>query len=201
MSDICCGVPVPPVPERPIDLAQPAYVLVDGRWVLLSEIISEYLPPTPPPGDGVVLQVKHVSFPQSVLASYSGSATKVGPTVSLVPASPTSRLKVTVSTSLQIVGQASQSLPNLTYLGLRRETSSGVLESGTGWINRANCEIELITGQRCRNHFIESDFGSEQRRSDTADWGVVLYYTQNQAQLSALVTDLQYTFVEYEPTA
>jgi hypothetical protein len=201
MSDICCGVPVPPVPERPIDLNQPAYVLVDGRWVLLSEIIAGYLPPTPTPGDGAVLQVKHVSFPQSVFAGYSGPAAKVGSTVSFAPVSPTSRLKVTVSTSLQIIGQSSQSLPNLTYVGLRREASAGVLEGGTGWINRANCELELITAQRIRNHFVESDFGPEQRRSDTADWGVVLYYSQNQTQPSSLITDLQYTFVEYEPAA
>lgn len=199
MSDICCGMPVPPVPERPVDLAQPAYVLVDGRWVLLSEIISEYLPPTPPPGDGVVLQVKHVSFQAPVFNGFSGTDSKVGSTVSFAPSSATSRLKVTATTSVQTLGQSTQTLANLIYVGLRRETSEGVLEPGTTWKARANADVELINAQRIRFRFSENDFGPEQRRSDTDDWGVVLFYSQTQNQTTGLVTDLQYTLTEYEP--
>lgn len=39
-----CGPHAPSIPERPIDLEQPAYVLVDGRWVDLAEVISRYAP-------------------------------------------------------------------------------------------------------------------------------------------------------------
>jgi len=199
MSDICCGVPVPPVPERPIDLNQPAYVLVDGRWVLLSEIIGEYLPPAPTAG--VVRQIKHIDFAPSEFVPFVGATgAQVLPTIVFEPSSPTSHVSLVSSLSITLSGTPGGLMPMTAAFRHQINTDNYVpdepwpLWGASSLLSKSGSMRQFFAPQR--------DLSPAQRRTDDGKWGVGLWVNLTAVGVTVEnVVNTQVTITEYEPTA
>lgn len=206
MSDICCSSKVPPVPARPIDLTQPAYVLVDGNWVLLSDIISEYLPPEP---SAASLRIEHVTVPQtSVLGlpnTASAEGTQIVATKEWVPSSPTSRLMVSGVLSVYSTNLAAPTsvVEVQVNLGLKAQLPSGVWPSGSAWTRNGSYVRYAFIGQGQACVAFQADYGPADRRNSDGKWAVGLFgqKSTDNTFTTAAMTDAKFAYTEYEPVA
>lgn len=206
MSDICYGTSVPPIPARPIDMTQPAYVLLDGRWVLLADIISEYLPQQPSPAS---LRIEHVTVPQANVLGLPNTApaegTQIVATKEWVPSSPTSRLMVS-----GVLSVYSTNLPAPTSvvevqvnLGLKAQLPTGVWPSGSAWSRNGSYVRYAFIGQGQASIAFQADFGPADRRTVDGKWAVGLFGVKSTDNnfTTAAMTDAKFAYTEYEPLA
>lgn len=198
----CCGTPVPSIPERPFDIEQPAYVLVDGKWVDLAEVISRYTPG----GGGAILQMRSESIhPDNITVLNTGSPKLLHAPSTVVPSSPESRLLVTATVVFNPSSVPTTDIrPYNTYIGARHETSSGVYDAADEWLfraARAAHDTKTTSSTLTMDTFaFRRDFGVPERRADNGNWSIAAWgFNSSPNTISGAAGYLQWTFTEYLP--
>ena len=206
MSDNCCGVSVPPVPERPIDLTQPAYVLLDGQWVLLTEIINAYLPPVTPK---VVLRMEHVVVNRANVATIApavapANSNQLTAVQEWVPSTPTSRLLIQGTATFEQYNPASTTavVTNQAVVGMKHQTNTGVWPADTSWVFKVGAWAKHAFIGAANDVFaFQLDIGPAERRSDDGKWAVAMWGQQQAGSTIRVeaLADPRFTYIEYEP--
>lgn len=201
-----CGPHVPAIPERPVDLDQPAYVLVDGRWVDLADVISRYAPGGG--NDGPILQIRSQSIhPNDIPVLQGQTQLALRPATTIIPSSPNSRLRVIGTVVFNPSSVPGDVRAYDTYVGARHETSAGVYDAADEWLFHAarfghDCKSGIGAGMLTLDAFtFQREFGPEARRSDTGNWSIAPWaFNAMPNTRTGAGGYLQWTFTEYLPT-